>query len=208
MKCLFLHGLGQNQLSWSSVIELMDSDLEIECLDLFGMCKNSGEYSYLYKVLNEYCENIDEPFILIGLSLGGVLALNYMIENRNKVKGAVLIGARASMPKLVLKLQNLFFRLLPTSFFSKKKMNKKLIIDLCDSMCELNFSSSLRDINCPVLVVCGEKDKYNLASAYELHNGIANSELIIISGAGHEVNEDKPVELSEVIREFVFKNKI
>lgn len=45
------------------------------------------------------CDKFDEPIDWCGLSLGGVLALNYAIERPDKVKSLVLIATPYMIPK-------------------------------------------------------------------------------------------------------------
>ncbi len=105
------------------------------------------------------------------------------------------------MPKNLLRFQNVVFRLLPNSAFESMGMEKNRIICLCKSMMNLDFSHNLKDIPCKTLVLCGGKDKSNLSAAIQLENQIENSELIIIPGAGHELNEE-PVALGRAIQSF------
>lgn len=52
-------------------------------------------------------DNISGQLNLCGLSLGVVLALNYIIDNPKKVNSLVLIAGQSEMPKALLKLQNI-----------------------------------------------------------------------------------------------------
>jgi pimeloyl-ACP methyl ester carboxylesterase len=64
--------------------------------------------------------------------------------------------------------------------------------------------SSVGDITCPTLVVCGEDDRMtpNKYSEY-LHDRIKNSQLAIIPGAGHGVMLEKPHEFNRVLEAFL-----
>ena len=87
MKYLYLHGLGQNADSWNKVTEVFDNSL---CLDLAEMVKGKvATYYTLYSAFSEMCDAENEDIILCGLSLGGVLALNYAIDYPQKVKALV-----------------------------------------------------------------------------------------------------------------------
>ncbi len=202
MKCILLHGLGQNPTDWKDTIAYFDDILDVSCPALYEWLSSKGaDYTHLYHGLEKYCEQLEEPFILGGLSLGGVLALQYAIEHREKVYALFLIGAQFSMPKNLLRFQNAVFRLLPNSAFGSMGMEKKDVICLCKSMRNLDFRHNLQDIPCRTLVLCGGKDKSNLSAAIQLEKQIENSELIIIPGAGHELNTE-PTALGETIRSF------
>ena len=73
MKLIFLHGLGQDVLSWQGV-QFALSPLHSKTFDIFSHPKES--YQEVKERLMERLQQESEPFILVGLSLGGVLALD------------------------------------------------------------------------------------------------------------------------------------
>ena len=117
---------------------------QVICPELSLFVKE-GDISYenLYNAFSEYCDNISEPLNLCGLSLGAVLALNYAIDNPEKVKSLILIAAQYEMPKVLLKLQNIIFSFIPESSFKNMGMKKKDFIKLTKSMMSLNLSEEV-----------------------------------------------------------------
>ena len=207
MKYIFLHGLGQTASSWNETIHILNNGKDILCPNLVDWLHNEKPfYDTLYKALEKYCEQFHEPLCLCGLSLGGILALQYSIEHSEKIHSLVLIGTQYIMPKKLLKLQNILFHIMPNSMFSKMGFQKLDFISLCQSMMELNFSYDLKDINCPVLVVCGKKDKANKSASLQLEKLIPNAKTILIPDAGHEVNIDNPVKLGNELDKFFKEN--
>lgn len=203
LNCILLYGLGQTSSSWNETIQTLNKDWNIFCPDLSDWILGKQPcYDTLYKAFEKYCEQFDDTLCLVGLSLGGILAMQYSIEHSEKVKSLVLIGTQYKMPKRLLKLQNVLFHLMPDSEFSKMGFQKSDFISLCKSMMDLDFSHHLKDIRCKVLVVCGEKDKANKSASLQLAELIPDAEFITISGAGHEVNIDCPSELSENLNNF------
>lgn len=203
MKYLYLHGLGQNAASWNKVIDATEALENSVCLDLAEMVKDkAATYSNLYSVFSEMCDAEKDDIILCGLSLGGVLALNYAIDNPEKVKALVLIAAQYKMPARLLKLQNAMFRFMPQSMFQQTGFSKLDFISLCSTMAELDFSDSLGKVSCPVLVICGEKDRANKNASIELANILKHSQFEEIPEAGHEVNLESPEKLAPILQEF------
>lgn len=203
MKYILLHGLGQTSCSWNNTIQTMSDELDIVCPNLADWLHDEKScYDTLYKALEKYCEQFDEPLCLCGLSLGGILAMQYTIQYPDKVFALVLIGTRYTMPKKLLKVQNLLFQIMPNSMFSKMGFQKLDFINLCRSMIELDFTNDLQDIHCQVLVVCGEKDKANKTACMQLKKQIPHAEIVIMSSAGHEVNIDSPVKLGNELNKF------
>lgn len=200
MRNVFVHGLGQTPESWNAVLSSMDKAEKCVCPNLVESVKNQNvNYKNLYNAFLKLCDEFDEPIELCGLSLGGVLALNYAIERPDKVKSLVLIATPYKMPKMLLKLQNICFRFMPKTMFQQMGFEKKDYIGLCNSMMELDFTDRLDNILCPVMLVCGEKDNANKKAAKELTTLLKKARLEIVSGAGHEVNVEAPDKLGELL---------
>ncbi len=203
MKYIFLHGLGQTASSWDKTIEAMGRKADIFCPKLTDWYRGEGAgYAALYEGLAKYCEQFAEPVDLCGLSLGGILALQFAIENPDKVRSLTLIGTQFSMPKGLLKFQNFIFRFMPGKAFQATGFAKNDFIALCKSMMELDFRDSLQAVSCPVLVVCGEKDKANKTAAIQLQRLLPNARISLIANAGHEVNTAAPNDLGKLLTAF------
>ena len=205
MKTIMLHGLGQVSSSWESTIMTMGEGFEILCPDLSDWLRNT-EVSYynLYHTFEKYCEDIDGPLNLCGLSLGGMLALQYAVEHGNRVNSLVLIGTQFSAPDNLLRFQNLIFRFMPESAFKETGFGKASMISLSKSMIGLDFYQDLKYIHCRTLVICGEKDRANRRASMKLKEQIPNAEISLIPNAGHEVNVDAPALLGKELKTFFF----
>lgn len=207
MKYIFLHGLGQSSSSWDKTIETLNYKTDVLCPNLADWLINQvSSYQTLYQELEQYCHQFDEPICLCGLSLGGVLALEYATKHMDKVHSLVLIGAQYRMPKHLLKIQNLFFRLMPNSMFSQMGFQKSDFISLCQSMIAIDLTDDLNKIKCPTLVLCGKKDKANQAASIQLAKLIPNAKFKMILDAGHEINVDQPIVLGKEIKTFFENN--
>lgn len=203
MKRIYVHGLGQTSGSWEKVIEYSGGAENYLCPDLTKMnCGEKVTYRNLYAKFSDECDHCNDSVALCGLSLGGVLALNYAIEHPEKVYSLVLIAAQYKMPKVLLTLQNFLFRIMPQSAFTEMGFSKEDSISLCKTMSELDFGKSLDRINCPTLILCGEKDSANKKASKEMAGAIKGSKLVIVSGTGHEINTEAPERLAEILRDF------
>ena len=207
MEYIFIHGLGQDSSSWNDTISSIIKPINAKKPNLFALLNNEeSNYTNLYRVFSDYCETFSEPLNLCGLSLGGILALNYAIDNPEKIQSLVLIGTQYKMPKMLLKLQNIIFKIMPEFFFKKNGVQKqefiKNFMGLMNTMLELDFSENLKDILCDTLVICGDKDAPNKKAAEYLAQNIARAEYKILKNTGHEVNADNPVGLAAVLEAF------
>lgn len=203
MQYIFIHGLGQNPASWDSTISFISKPIDAVCPDLAALLENKeATYENLYRAFSDYCNGISQPLNLCGLSLGGILALNYAIDHPAEVQSLVLIGTQYKMPVTLLRLQDIIFRFMPRSAFKGLGFQKKDFIELTNSMISLDFSKTLKNISVPTLVLCGEKDKANQKAAKALAENIRGAKLQLVEGAGHEVNMDSPEKLASLLEVF------
>ncbi len=203
MEYIYIHGLGQTPDSWKQVSEKTNTSGFSHSIDLVELSKGKEvTYGNLYSAFCSACNSYTEEINLCGLSLGGVLALNYALDYPDKVNSLVLIATQYKMPKMLLGFQNLIFRFMPQSSFAETGFGKSDFIRLCKTMAELDFSNSLSQINCPALIICGEKDSANLKASEQLAKSLKNSELQIVSNSGHEVNKDNPDILATMLNSF------
>lgn len=209
MKNILIHGLGQNNQSFNGTKEyLKNKGMDTICPNLFEITENdSKNYQAMYHAFSDFCNNQKEKLNLCGLSLGGVLALDYVKEYPQKVNSIILIGTPYKIPKLLFKIQGAIFHIMPKKAFEKMGCSKKEFITFVNSMSNLNIAKDLEKIECKSLIVCGEKDNANKKSAEQLKDTIKNSEFKVISNSSHEVNIDNPKELSCVIYDFWKDNK-
>ena len=182
---VFIHGLGQNASSWERTNEERRRQDKVLCPELTELLKGKKiNYENLYKGFSEYCDSISEPLDLCGLSLGGILALNYAVNHPERVHSLALIAAQYKMPNLLLKFQNAMFRFMSDSMFRQMGFRKKEFIELSRSMMTLDFTGELKKIKCPVFVLCGEKDTANKKASVWLSKCLKQAEFQLIEDAG------------------------
>ena len=80
--------------------------------------------------------------------------------------------------------------------------DKKDTFALGNSMKDLDFSGRVKEVRCPALILCGEKDSTNLKSARFLAQHIRGAELQILANTGHVVNEENPIALAGQVNRF------
>ena len=207
MKLIFLHGLGQDVLSWQGV-QFALSPLHSKTFDIFSHPKES--YQEVKERLTERLQQESEPFILVGLSLGGVLALDLSRQDFPQLKGLVLAGTQYKLNTNPLyRLQILLFRLLPKHVFEKQDANKQQMLQILTELKGLNLTDTAKACSLPSLVICGSKDWANQSSSKKLAKLLPKGRYQEIADGGHLLNTEKPYELAQAIKEFVgeFKNE-
>ena len=184
MNHVYVHGLGQTPDSWTKTISHINPGEQNICLDLPELIRGKqATYQNLYAAFSDACNKYDKPVNLCGLSLGGVLALNYVIDHPEKVNSLVLIATPYKMPKHLLQFQNLLFRFMPKSMFQEMGFCKNVFLQLCKTMMPLDFSDSLPQISCPALVICGEKDTANKKASVKMADILSNAEFSELKGS-------------------------
>lgn len=204
MKNILIHGLGQNNSSWNKVVgELNKNNIKVDNPNLYLFLKDrSADYPTLLNEFIDYCNAFDDKLNLCGLSLGGILALDYAKKYPNKVNSLILIGVPATIPKFLFKFQGLIFHIMPKSTFTKIGCTKNDFISLVNSMSILDIKNNLDKINNKTLILYGVKDKQNIKSSKILKDNIKNSTFLLIDEASHEVNVDNTVKLADIIKDF------
>ena len=203
---ILVHGLGQDEKSWNEVKnQLNNNGINVETPNLFSIVKNyKVNYDNMYKTFADYCNSFNEKINLVGLSLGGVLAIDYITEFPEKINSIILIGIPYKIPKTIITIQNIIYKFMPKRIFEKIGCSKKDMISLLNSMKNISIPDKAPHIKSNALIICGEeeKDNINMKSAKQLSKVIQNSKLKIIENAGHEVNIDNPIELANTIYDF------
>lgn len=110
----------------------------------------------------------------LALSLHYSIALN----NPQKVKSFMLIAPQYKMPKLLLGIQNIVFRILPQAAFGSMGFSKKDIIALATSMKKIDFTSLLNEVACPAFIICGQKDRANQNAAKNIGKYYSKCEIV------------------------------
>ncbi len=203
MRCIFMHGLGQNSSNWEDVVNLLTVRPECERPDWVQFLKGKEvTYENLYREFCKYCNKYEGPVNLCGLSLGGLLCLNFAIDHPDKVNSLVLVGTQYKMSDKILKFQSLFLRFMPGSMFDAMGFAKKDYMSLSQTMMKIDFSKDLEKVSCPALVMYGKKDKGSRKPAEELAAGLLDAKLKVIEDSGHEINVDKPEETALALNNF------
>ena len=202
-KVILIHGSGHKAASWNETVSRLDCRGDVLCPELSSLLLGKeASYPNLRAAFGAYCAQAGGPVHLCGLSLGGILALDYTLEHPEAVKTLVLIGTPHKIPKAAFALQNVVFRLLPQSMFASMAFDKKNTFALGNSMRDLDFSGRVSAVQCPTLILCGEKDRANIQSAQFLSQNIKGAQLQLIAQTGHVVNEENPGALAKRLNEF------
>lgn len=188
---VLIHGLGAELSSWSSQIEILKKEgYYIITPDMYGHGKSSDLISddliEWNLQLNELISHLKiEKFIICGVSMGGVIAQNYAVENPDKISAIVISDSFGELKTFSEKLLGFsqiigfkIFRILGNKFFAKGMAsayketyaiaakeymyNQSLIADFNQllnarrAINKVNTLNKLKKLNIPSLIVVGE----------------------------------------------------
>lgn len=120
---VFLHGFLSSSKYWRKVSELISQNYRVVTIDLlgFGDSPKPGHSKYDYEAhissINKtlYAQNVREPFILVGHSMGALLALRYANIYANRVTKLILTNMPVMLGKKEVKFElfnaNIIYRL-------------------------------------------------------------------------------------------------
>ena len=231
--CLvLLHGLAVGHSMWQPELHLFAERYHVLAPDLPG-CAHSAAYGpfTLARAAIAVADLIQERCTgkvhVCGLSIGAMVAIQLSQICPEQIASLILSGAQVHGLWL-MKIQRLIFACLPerwlvsstakitpskdpallaTLFEEVSLTGKSGILQENREMEQMDFRPALNRIELPVLVLCGSKDRANLAAAQELGRSLAKAELRIIPEVGHIWNIEKPQLFTEVVCDFVERLK-
>jgi pimeloyl-ACP methyl ester carboxylesterase len=149
-KLILLHGSSSNSAMWMADVKSYSKSHHVFAIDIIGECGNSSEERPRFEKsnysnwLNEVFEELEINLAsIVGCSLGGWIALEFSIQNPQKVNKLILI-ATAGITQLKTKT---IFLILITSLFGKwgfKKLNELVYGNLDIDKSALDFAMLLK----------------------------------------------------------------
>jgi pimeloyl-ACP methyl ester carboxylesterase len=226
--CL-VHGTGGSSEVWMRQLEGLADLGHIVALDLPGHGRSSGtgpkRIEDAAAMVAGFLDALGITRVVIGgHSMGGAIAQQFALSRRERVDGLVLIGTGARLRVLprVLDLLatndregvNLLMSLavgakapaeLRASLHRSTAENPAGVVlgDLqaCDAF---DVMSRISTVKAPALVIGGEEDQLTPPKYSRfLGQRIAGARVVIVPGAGHYVQVEKPRETTAAIREFL-----
>ncbi|TFG29690.1 alpha/beta hydrolase [Candidatus Thorarchaeota archaeon] len=229
---LFIHGAGSSHISWALQLREFSKSHRTIAIDLSGHGQSEdteGEVSidegYTYEVdtLVKHL-NLDE-FILIGHSMGGGVAMSYVLHDKTTTPIALVLvdtSPDLELSKLATGLvkeavENKIF-LLKSKIFEEytdtykiKKYEDELrnatpIVmqrDLvaCD---KFDISGRISEIDIPTFIIVGENDDIIPPTVVsDFKNRLPRADLAIVRNADHAPMIEQPAEFNRLLQKFI-----
>ncbi|MER2490908.1 pimeloyl-ACP methyl ester esterase BioH [Catenovulum sediminis] len=92
----FIHGWGMNRAVWRPIAEKLSHLYDVTLLDLPGYGESIDNLPQTYnldQISQQVAQNIQQPGIIIGWSLGGLVAQNIALKNKEKTDALITIAS-------------------------------------------------------------------------------------------------------------------
>jgi len=226
---ILVHGSGQDKGFWTHQMEAFEQVANVVALDLPGRGASQGPgmtsmAAYSQEVAG-FIERIEAPIpIPCGLSIGGGIVLQMLLDHPGRFTGGILVntGARLRVKQDIFDLINTNFSeyvenfcvlaLSPQSNLEKMKPQIMSFTQAGPEVTYGDFSACnqfdvmdrLAEIHAPVLVLTATDDyltppKYGQFMA----DNVPNARLANIENAGHMAPFEKPAEVNRAVVEYL-----
>jgi pimeloyl-ACP methyl ester carboxylesterase len=222
---VLIHGLGSCAETWAALIPMLSKEFLVYAPDLpgFGRTPLAPEGTNIRThvlYLERFLDALGYPRVtLVGNSLGGWIATRFAVEHPERVDRLYLLNSAGlrrenshspyAEDRIAARhsLEHMMGFSLPVPKFVLDAMVRNSqtpayagFIRGYDPREELD--SVLADVHVPTTIIWGEQDNLlPLICAYDLHSGIANSELVLLPQVGHMPQIQAPVKVARIILE-------
>ncbi|MED3662309.1 alpha/beta hydrolase [Ureibacillus sp. FSL K6-8385] len=238
---VFIHGLGNRIQAWAPQLELT-SQYRLIIIELRGHGhspeKENIQVEFFAKDIIEVLDylNIDKAHF-VGLSLGGIVALEICKRFKNRVKSLILCNTTYYIPTLFgnitlektkrlmkeTSLDHLNDRLIKKCLYNPEEkkvyelaknafyIREDTYLQSVQSAFGRNYFYDLLTIDVPTLIIASLHDKVvPIHNAYLMHYMIRSSNLIIFENTGHLSNIERPELFNLAISRHIqeYRNKV
>ena len=228
---LFLHGIRGNRRNWSAQVEAFSERYKAAAWDARGYGDSDDhpgalQFEYFSGDVLRVIEHFGvEKIHLVGLSMGGRIARNVALRWPERVQSLTLVSTspgfdamssedvmrfvterKTRTPETVRKLigsrarPEAFDQLWESVTQTREESYRKTL----EASVAQDRGAPIENIRVPTLVVAGDEDTvYPPEMARDVARRIPGAELVMIKGAGHLVNLERPGRFNEVVMDFL-----
>ncbi|MPY99410.1 MAG: alpha/beta fold hydrolase [Actinophytocola sp.] len=224
---LCLHGIGSSSASFAPQLDELSDAHRVVAWDApgYGNSPDPGEPPGMpgyAEVAAELIKELGEPVHLLGVSWGGVIAIQVALSYPELTRSLLLVGASRGSgrsPEAAERMSeqaDLLAELGPEQFAQQRapallsaNAERALVERVAetmatavrlpgyryaiDAMAATDHSARLDEVTVPTLVLCGAEDTVTGApEAQALAEGIRDAVSVSIAGAGHLANQEQP----------------
>lgn len=220
---ILIHGLGGSAEGWVTLIPLLSQKYTVYALDLpgFGETPLAPEGMDLHThvlYVERFIIALGYPRVtLVGNSLGGWIATHFAARHPERVEHLYLLNSAGlkregahtpyapTREAALLSMQRMWNYSLPVPGFVLDAMIQNSQRPAYAGFIqtyewEVELDAVLPQVQVPTTIIWGTRDHLlPIACAYDLHAGIAHSELILLPGVGHTPQVGAAVKVARIL---------
>jgi pimeloyl-ACP methyl ester carboxylesterase len=228
---LLTHGFGATGAMWAPNLEALAADRQVLTWDLRGHGTSDAPERFDHEDcvadMAALLDVLDAPRAVVGgMSLGGYLSLAFHLRHRERVAALLLVDtgpgfrsdrAREEWNATALRTADALeadgLGVLPQTAEHAGAHHANGAAGVARAARGIltqrdgSVFASLGDIAVPALVVVGADDAPFLAAADAMEERIPNVRKVVIEGAGHAANMDRPAEFDRAVRDFLEESR-
>jgi len=234
-----LHGIGSSSRSFHPQLEGLSSEMRVLAWDAPGYGASDELPAEVPEGIGAYADEVaslitgGSMVVLLGVSWGGVIAIEVALRYPELLCGLVLISAsrgsgRSEASRQAMESRSVELEELGIQEFARRRawallsetaspealadVERTMIASLhpgghrraAAAMAATNYSARLREVTVPTLVVCGSADRITgVAEGEALARGIPEATLVVLDGVGHLANQEAPEAVNAWVASFV-----
>ncbi len=226
---IFIHGAGNTKILWKNQVNELSDCANTIAIDLPGHGESPGDGKRRIEdyasVVEDFIKEIDAPKpVVCGLSMGGAVSLQLLVNDSGNYRAGVLMNTGAKLkvaPGVFGAIKDDYSRFV--SMIETFAVSDKTDIEKIESLIKdikkcspdtvygdfeacnnFNLMDRLDSINVPVLIITGRDDKLTPAKyGIYLNDNISDSRIVNIIDCGHLSPLEKPEEVNPAIRKFI-----
>lgn len=228
---LFLHAAGSNANTWHKQLAHFGAAHSPVAFDYPGHGRSgSTEGLATIRAYAEFTQafagavGLARP-VLIGRSMGGVIAMEVALAAPDRVHALVLVATAAKFtlnPDTIATWRNVMlgraqqpftteafspktdFAIMREAWMEQVKTDPRVRHGDLVACAAVDLSPRLGEIRVPTLIIAGRDDTITpVAQAEALQHGIAGAQLVVIDDAGHSIPTEKPDEFNRAVEHFL-----
>jgi 3-oxoadipate enol-lactonase len=229
---LFLHGIRGNKRNWAKQLDAFSRDFTAAAWDARGYGESDDypgalQFDHFTGDVLRVAQHFGAlKFHLVGLSMGGRIARNVALRFPDRLYSVTLVSTSPGFDAMSAEDVKRFITERRTNDLDTaarrllgSRARKEAFHELRDSLGRVrdepyrktleasvaqDRGAPIENIRVPTLVIAGDEDKvYPPSLARDVARRIPGAELVMIKGAGHLPNLERPGRFNEIVAEFL-----
>ena len=225
---VLVHGAGGSHLDWPAPLRRLRG-ANVYDLDLPGHGRSEGAGRSSISAYRDFLLAFSDALgleraVVVGHSMGGAIALDFVLHYPDRLAGLILVGSGARLrvaPAILSGILSDFeatvdlvldYAFGPSATEQLRRLGRQRLLktppevlygdySACDAF---NVMGRLGEVRCPTLVIGGTADRLTPPkySVY-LRDHIPAADLVLVDAAGHMVMLEKPEVVNKAVSRFV-----